>query len=77
MVKGWKKASGGGVIENLWKKYSTSYRTNMEIWAYKVRDKGKVKWAVTLRNVGFGMKDNLFKTKTEAMKLVRFYMKKY
>jgi len=74
-LKCWKKKSGAGVIENLWEKKSKSSNfDNQEVWAYKVRDKGKVKWAVTLRDIGYGLNDSLHKNKVQAIKFANSYM---
>ena len=76
-TKDWKKVKNG-VVDYLWEKNtSSSYFGNMEVWVYKTRDKNeKVKWAVTIRDVGMGSNNKLFKTKTKALAYAKSYMRR-
>jgi len=77
MRKGWKKVKDN-VVDFLWEKRSaSSYHGNYEIWVYKGKVNNKPKWIFKFREVGGGHFIRTFKTKTEALKYARAYMRKH
>ena len=74
-TKDWKKESGVGVVDHLWK----NQKNSNEVWVYKIRlSDDKIGWAVTIRNPGGSTApDKSFKTKSQALKFAKSYMRKH
>ena len=78
MVNGWKKVKDN-TIDYLWeKRSSSSYYGNYEIWVYKIRNpERELRWVFKIREIGRGSNTKQFKTKTQALKYARSYMRKH
>jgi len=78
VLKDWKKVKDN-TIDNLWEKRSkSSYRGNYEIWVYKIRNtERKLRWVFKIREIGGGSNTRQFKTKIQALKYAKSYMRSH
>ena len=75
-LKDWKKVNDN-TIDNLWEKKSkSSYYGDYEIWVYKIRNpERKLRWVFKLKEIGRGHQTKQFKTKSQAIKFAKAYMR--
>jgi len=77
-TKDWKKRKDN-TIDELWeKRSSSSYHGNYEIWVYKIKNpERELRWVFRIREIGGGSNTKQFKTKKQALKFAKAYMKKH
>jgi len=75
-TKDWKKVKDN-IVDYLWENKSlSSYHDNYEIWVYKGKVNDKVRWIFRFREIGNGSYTKHFKTKQQALKYAKAYMRK-
>jgi len=77
-IKDWKKVKDN-TIDDLWeKRSSSSYHGNYEIWVYKIRNpERKIRWVFKIKKVGGRHSNKQFKTKSQAIREAKRYMRSH